>query len=312
MNIELLEGSKQIISALLTTQLDSAQLSLPDPIAVAQYRRSIANEFFIAQAWEKAEIICFQDFVISSFFDGFEIPVRLYKVNEDTKDVVLYAHGGGWMQGNMDAFDCVYRKVAKELNRNVIAVDYRLSPENRYPIPLEDVVSAYLWASERYSNICLAGDSAGGNLCAAACVKLKQLNKPKPNSLLLFYPALGTGFQTESYEKYGDLVPLLRHTAMYYYTQYTGETCTEDTTISDPCISPILIDDMDLFPKAMIVSAECDVLLSDQIAFTKKMGDRCHQIIVGGAIHGFFSYGKAFDLINTDLLKTILKWLNKL
>ncbi len=308
----LLDGSKHVISSLSEIRFDFAQLSSQNPIAVAQYRRSIANKFFIEHSGRKEKIKQIDDLVVSSFFDDFKIPVRTYNVTKNTEDIVLFAHGGGWMQGNIDAYDYVYRKVAKELNKNVLAIDYRLSPEYRHPIPLNDVLSVYLWASEKCNNVYLAGDSAGGNLCAATCIKLQKLNKSNPNALLLFYPVLGTNFRTESYEKYGDLVPLLQRTAMYYYTQYTGKKYAIDSVIIDKCISPILENDMSVFPDTIIVSAGCDVLLSDQIEFKNKMKDRCTQIIVDGAIHGFLSYGKEFEQINTDVLKSASDWLSKI
>lgn len=292
----LLSESKVVIDALL-------QLSLKAP-GSADDRRTLANKFFLDHSGEAEEIEDVENFSILN--GDFQIPVRLYRV-DDLKKVCLFVHGGGWIQGNLDTHDYLCRKIAKICEVNVLAVDYRLAPENKFPNSLNDVNCVYNWCCERYNKIVLSGDSAGGNLCAAVCIQVSNIRKP--DAMFLFYPVLGSDFYTESYEKYADLPTLSRLSMQYFLSQYTGNQIGKDKLIS-----PILEDNMNMFPKTFIVSAGYDVLLSEQNTFCKKMQNSeniCQQLVLNGAIHGFMTYGREFDEYNTEILKQISGWLRK-
>ena len=69
------------------------------------------------------------------------------------------------------------------LGLNVIAVSYRLAPEHKFPIPLQDVISVYRWGCDHYKYVYLSGDSAGGNLCAALCVKTRIMDYGRINKV---------------------------------------------------------------------------------------------------------------------------------
>ncbi len=151
----------------------------------------------------------------------------------------------------------------------------------------------------------MSGDSAGGNLCAAVCIQAAKTQKL--DAMILFYPALGSDFNSESYEKYADILTLSKPSVKYFLSKYIGNQSADNKLIS-----PILEDNMDVFPKTFIVSAGCDVLLSEQSAFFKKMqdsGNICQQLVLDGAIHGFMTYGREFDGYNTEILKQISGWL---
>jgi acetyl esterase/lipase len=122
---------------------------------------------------------------------------------------------------------------------------------------------------------------------------------------------LGADFQTESYKKYEYLASLSQLGMVYFSSQYTGQFYTPISKITDKHIAPILEEDMSIFPDTMIVSAGCDVLLTHQMQFKNKMSDKCEQIILDGAVHGFMTYGKEFDHINTNVLKHVSGWINK-
>lgn len=289
----LLSESKAVIDALLQLAL-KATGSVDD-------RRSVANKFFLDHSGEPEEVNTVENFSILN--GNFQIPVRLYQMN-NSKKVCLFIHGGGWIQGNLDTHDYLCRKIARICDINVLAVDYRLAPENEFPIPLNDVNCVYNWCCEKYNEIWLSGDSAGGNLCTTVCI---QVSNRKPDAMLLFYPVLGADFYTESYEKYADIPTLSRLSMKYFLSKYIGNQSADNKLIS-----PILEDDMRVFPKTFIVSAGCDVLLSEQSAFCKKMqesGNICQHLVLDGAIHGFMTYGREFDKYNTEILKQVSGWL---
>ncbi len=290
----LLSESKTIIDAL-------AQLVLKSTVS-ADDRRAVANKFFIDHSGKPEEVNAVENFSILN--RDFQIPVRLYRVN-DLKKVCLFVHGGGWVQGNLDTHDYLCRKIAKICEVNVLAVDYRLAPEHEFPIPLNDVNYVYNWCCERYDEILLSGDSAGGNLCAAVCIQAAKIRRP--DAMILFYPALGSDFYTESYNKYADVPTLSKLSVKYFLSKYIGNQSADNKLIS-----PILEDNMAVFPKTFIVSAGSDVLLSEQKAFCEKMqksNNTCQQLVLDGAIHGFMTYGREFDGYNTEILKQVSGWL---
>lgn len=290
----LLTESKTVIDALTQLVLNAT--------GAVDDRRSIANKFFMEHSGESEEVNAVENFSILN--GDFQIPVRLYQVN-DGKKVCLFIHGGGWVQGNLDTHDYLCRKIAKICEINVLAVDYRLAPEHEFPIPLNDVNCVYNWCCEKYDEILLSGDSAGGNLCAAVCIQAAK--KRKPDVMILFYPVLGSDFYTESYNKYADIPTLSRLSMKYFLSKYIG-----NQSVDNKMITPILENDMNVFPKTFIVSAGCDVLLSEQSAFFEKMlysNSACRQLVLDGAIHGFMTYGREFDKYNTEILKQVSGWL---
>lgn len=109
--------------------------------------------------------------------DGFKIRVLVYSPTtaEDTaKPALLYIHGGGYVMGSPDEFVARNEMFCKELGAVVVSVDYRLAPEHRYPIPLEDCYAALAWIFENLDALDVNGDkvgiygeSAGGGLAAA-------------------------------------------------------------------------------------------------------------------------------------------------
>ena len=290
----LLSESETIIDAL-------AQLVLKSTVS-ADDRRAVANKFFIDHSGEPEEVNTIKNFSILN--EDFQIPVRLYRIN-NSKKICLFIHGGGWIQGNLDTHDYLCRKIAKICEVNVLAVDYRLAPEHEFPIPLNDVNCVYNWCCERYDEILLSGDSAGGHLCAAVCIQAAKTRKP--DAMILFYPALGSDFNSESYKKYADIPTLSKPSVKYFLSKYIGNQSADNRLIS-----PILENDMNVFPKTFIVSAGCDVLLSEQSAFFEKMlysNNACRQLVLDGAIHGFMTYGREFDKYNTEILKQVSGWL---
>lgn len=101
--------------------------------------------------------------------------VRSYTPSEiASEDIGVFIHGGGWAMGSVDGEDAIARLLSKSCKMRMISVDYRLAPQHKYPVPLDDCVTATEWALKNFSQdkAVLIGGSAGGNLAFATALKL--------------------------------------------------------------------------------------------------------------------------------------------
>src|SRR5580658_4942312 len=142
-----------------------------------------------------------------------DVPLRLYASEHGgLRPALLYFHGGGFVFGNLDTHDAVCRALAKESGAIEISVDYRLSPEHKFPVALEDSQAATLWAAanaERLGidahRIGVGGDSAGGNLATVVAMRCRHAGGPALAFQLLLYPVTDfSTFETESHRAFGE------------------------------------------------------------------------------------------------------------
>ncbi len=161
--------------------------------------------FLAAQTPEEASYrapatVATQDITVSHESGSFDIRTYMPTTTTTGRPLMVWCHGGGWAAGDLEGpeADATSREVAVRADAAVISVDYRLARGGvHYPIPLQDVVAAYLWAREHAEDlgadperITLAGASAGGNLAAGAALWLRDHGIPMPARLALAYPTL--------------------------------------------------------------------------------------------------------------------------
>ncbi len=319
---ELSDESKKIMEdfAALFAEIIEHAKEASEGESQVQYRRDKANEFFTNHFGEVEEVASVEDIVVKSDSGdaAFDIPVRVYSVaNQPSNNLLMYVHGGGWTQGNIDTHGYLCRKLAKILNMDVASVDYRLAPENPYPTPLNDVLSVYKHyvKDSGYKNIVIAGDSAGGNLCAALCVRINEEGLKQPYAQILMYPPLGNNFESKSYETFGKSMALSKESTMGFFRNYTGRENSDSEMSSNKFVYPLLEDDMKIFPKTMIISAGYDVLLDDQLQFAEKLrqNDRfVWHIVDEGAVHGFMTFGNPYENLVTENCEKIKKFLGNM
>ena len=114
-----------------------------------------------------------------------EVPLRAYRplgsAAQAMLPVLVYFHGGGWTIGDLDTHDVVCRELANGSGCAVVAVDYRLAPEHRFPAAFDDALAATRWVAEHAaalrvdaSRLAVGGDSAGGNLAAAVALAARD------------------------------------------------------------------------------------------------------------------------------------------
>ena len=227
---------------------------------------------------------------------GFEIPMRLHVPKNAGRGLILYLHGGGFVFGNITSYDPVCRKIANSSGCRVLSVEYRLAPEHKFPAAVEDAYEAYLWVRKNADlleidpeKIAIAGDSAGGNLTAAACLMVKDKNVPPPKLQVMFYPTLGPDFFTESLREYGDGFFLTSKQIGFFGNAYLKT----QSDVLNPYFSPVLHQNHTGLPEAIIVTAEYDPLRDQGEMYLSTLynsGVQATGIRAKGMIHGFVSF----------------------
>ena len=174
--------------------------------------------------------------------------------------VVLYLHGGGFVVGGLDSHDSVCADLAAGAEVAVVALDYRLSPEHRYPAALDDAEAAYDDLLDSHQAVILAGDSAGATLAVALCLRLRRLGKPMPWAQVLIYPMLHPDV-TRAISGPKAEAPLLPASSLAgYWRHYTGG---EPDIATDPELAPLATQDFAGLPPAAIFAADIDPLAED-------------------------------------------------
>lgn len=209
----------------------------------------------------------------------------------NTGRVILQLHGGGYIGPMKNIYRTMAVRYSKLLKGgDVLAIDYRVAPEYRYPAALEDAVAAYMWLVEEqeYSpdKIMVAGDSAGGGLTLALLMYLRDHNMPLPKGAILMSPWTDLTCSGESHQFNYEKDPLFGNTkeSMLYDSDYIGENDPEM-----PYISPVFGDFKGL-PAMLYQVGSLEVLLSDsEEAHRKALESGCESVlsVYEGMFHEF-------------------------
>ncbi len=215
--------------------------------------------------------------------------------------IVLYLHGGGWTVGGIEGSSRLCGDLAKRLGLDVATLDYRLAPEAKAPAALDDVLAAVAQLQKRgYRRIYLAGDSAGGNLAAAAAWKLRS----EIAGIVLFYPVtLAKNDQSKSWRSYGRSYGLDGELMEAFNHAYAPGKLADD-----PAVSPLLATEFDNYPATQIIAAECDVLCDQGKTFAellKKHHITVEYTLVPGTLHAFMTYPNMEQAYQTGLSAAI-------
>lgn len=250
---------------------------------------------------------------------SYRIPVRVFEPPiVQKKGAILFFHGGGYTTGNVDFYTPTCIQLAKRTGMNVLSVDYRLAPEHPYPAGLNDCQGALYFFSEehheRFTPLIVMGDSAGGNLAAASCFRMKKNGDRLPKGMALIYPAVGWDYSDtspfasvhEKAENYG----LTQKKLQEYYSLYVP-----NGALKNPEIAPILEDDFSDMPQTFIATAEHDPLRDEGETF----GHRLQEASIPTEIHrmknvphGFWTSEKVFEDSIEKLYELLLPWLEKI
>ena len=178
--------------------------------------------------------------------------------------LLVYYHGGGFVYGDLDTHDGVCRLLCGHAGAHVLAVDYRLAPENPFPAAVEDARRALAWACERVGQlgadrerIAVAGDSAGGNLAAVVAQLAARDGGPAPAMQLLIYPVTDFSRRRRSRELFGEGFLLTDSEMDWFEDNYLGSNAAHRL---DPRASPLLAEDLSGLAPALVVTAAFDPL----------------------------------------------------
>jgi acetyl esterase len=237
------------------------------PVSLEQRRRDADATMLLASTGPQ-EGVTVSDHPVTGGSPG-SISVRVTRptVFDDAPGPgLLFIHGGGWFQGNLDTAEVECGPMASLVPCVVVSVDYRLAPEHPFPVPLEDCIAAWSWLHAHTdelgidpARVAVAGTSAGGNLAAALCLAARDRGLPLPILQLLDVPCLDLTLSSPSVHaqetQAGLTGQMVDEFAGFYVPDRAGRT--------NPLASPLLAPSHTGLPPAVIVVAEHDPVRDD-------------------------------------------------
>ena len=236
---------------------------------------------------------------------GAAIPLRLYRgagtTPGDTLPALVYFHGGGWVIGDLDTHDSLCRHLANAARCIVVAVDYRLAPEHKFPAAVEDCFDATLWIAQEAAafgidreRLAVGGDSAGGNLAAVVSLIARDQGTPKLRCQALLYPAVECGMTHASHDRFAEGYLLTRPTMKWFYDHYLRGLADVD----DWRASPLRAADLSGGAPALVLTAGNDVLCDEGQAYARRLREAGIEVQLRhfpDQIHGFLTMGKIIE-----------------
>ena len=215
------------------------------------------------------------------------------------RPVVGYFHGGGWVQGDLETHHGLCARLAQRSGALVVALDYRLAPEHKFPAAVEDCVAAYRWLRSHAGDlggdparVGLAGDSAGGNLCAVVSQLAARAGEPVPACQALIYPAVDFALDTPSHRELEDGHVIPRDRILWYMEQYLRG----DADRADLRASPLRATDLAGQPPTLVITAGFDPLRDEGQAYAERLRAAGVAVVhreYPGQIHAFVSLTRA-------------------
>ncbi len=222
--------------------------------------------------------------------------------------VLVYFHGGGWTIGDLDTHDIVCRTLANNARCAVIAVDYRMAPEHKFPAAVDDCVAATRWVAAHASTlgidtarIAVGGDSAGGNLAAVVAITLRDAGGPPLAFQALAYPATDQRLDSASHARFGEGYLLTRNNILWFRDNYLDPRDYDDWRAS-----PIRAADLSRLPPAHIITAGYDPLLDEGRAYSDRLVAAGVPVLYEcfeGMAHGFLTMGGVIAAANHALYR---------
>jgi acetyl esterase len=206
---------------------------------------------------------------------------------------LVYFHGGGWISGSLDSHDALCATISARAGCRVVAVDYRLAPEHRFPAGIEDGLAALRAVEadpERFgvdlSRLAIGGDSAGANLAA---VLMREASAPLVLQVLLC-PVMEPLGRTGSRQELASGYLIEEATMAFYWECYRSEGLAAD----DPRVAPLRSESFARLPPALIHTAEFDPLRDEGELYAKALrrdGIAVELTVHAGMIHHFYGLG---------------------
>ena len=222
--------------------------------------------------------------------------VRLYRPDDIAAKapLILYFPGGGWVDGNLDAFAGSAAALARSTGALVAAASYRLAPEHRFPAAHEDAQAAYRWLLSQAAGlggdpqrIALVGEAAGGNLAVNVAVQARDAGLTQAVALALIHPIVGTDTGSYSYHRNEQSEPLSKAGMRWYLKQAINDKDLEDKRLN--------LGDFTLrgLPGTTVITADVDPLMFEGKLFAHKLESSnvpTRYVNFEGVTHGFFGH----------------------
>ncbi|WKD60370.1 Carboxylesterase NlhH [Corynebacterium ciconiae DSM 44920] len=233
--------------------------------------------------------------------DDFQVRLYLPQGTDpaQARRAILFIHGGGWLMGNLETHDSAARRLAVLTGLPTVAVDYRLAPEQLYPAAIDDCRAALRWLLDSdaehglsVDSVCVAGDSAGGQLAAVLANEDAASGTGAVDSQVLIYPI--TDCSTErtekgaSYQRIESGFPLSADTMRWFIDTYLPEG--QDRTVPD--LSPLLHPLPEGVARAFVITMDNDPLADEGIEYAAalaKAGVDVEFKHLRGYHHGLFT-----------------------
>jgi acetyl esterase len=224
---------------------------------------------------------------------GGDLRIRSYRPEVEAPGVVAYLHGGGWMMGTLESYDTPLRSLANASGAIVASIDYRLSPEHRFPAAVDDTLAGVRWLAAHAgelggdgARLAVAGDSAGGNLAAVAALRLRGELPLRAQALI--YPITDSAVGTPSYREFAEGHGLSAASMRRFWNLYL-----DGAEGGHPDASPLRARDLSGLAPAYVLTAEQDVLRDEGEAYAaalREAGVPTELVRWPGTIHGFFRW----------------------
>ena len=235
--------------------------------------------------------------VLVSGGDGQTLKARLYAPSHERLPVLLFLHGGGFTIGGLETHDSLCRQLALLGGVAVLALDYRLAPEHRFPAAVEDSWAAMHWLAEQATalgldgtRLAVGGDSAGGTLAAVCALHARDRGLLLALQLLIT-PGTTAHADTPSHLSFATGHLLEAEMIGWFFDHYI-----DDERRSDWRFAPLHVDDVEGVAPACLVLAECDPLVDEGLAYGDRLraaGVPVELDLVRGVTHDFIKMGRA-------------------
>ena len=240
------------------------------------------------------------------------IPLRIYRPFGSAPDAVLpvlvFYHGGGWVIGDLDTHDTLCRELCNGSGACVVAVDYRMGPEHRFPAAVDDSLAAAYWVRSEAAELkidparlAVGGDSAGGNLAAVVALAAREAGDLPITYQLLIYPATDARRIAPSHLTNGEGYLLTHDTMAYFHDHYIDDPKHDLDWRASPLLAPSLAK----LPPALVLTAGFDPLRDEGMQYAVRLtasGSRAMYVCFERQIHGFITMGRVLDEANTAVV----------
>lgn len=215
------------------------------------------------------------------------------KGNNSKLHIIFYFHGGGWILGDKHTHNRLIREIANKAQAAVVLIDFSRSPENQYPIAIEESYETIKYISENdktfnldATKLVVAGDSVGGNMATVLAMLAKERSGPQIDYQFLFYPVTDANFETKSYKKFSDGYWLSTNAMKWFWNAYLPNKEERKKYTVSPLQASL--EQLKGLPPALIITNEDDVLRDEGEAYAHKLmeaGVNVTAIRLLGTIH---------------------------